>query len=147
MNESEAGPSTAAGRETLPNQRMDPELLKLQAAILGKVVDKSPLTDDERSCLAGLWEFVHTILDGAETDGQPTIVVFVEGGVVQGVEGNTPVRVILCDFDCTEEKHRVAGRPCHIGVWEPPEAPSEEFTEVLSLAGRMKHADCPREER
>lgn len=34
--------------------RVDLELLKQQAAFLGKVVDKSPLTDGERSCLEDL---------------------------------------------------------------------------------------------
>ncbi len=75
--------------------RVDVGLLKQQAAILGKVVDGAPLDHDERSCLEGLWEFVHALLDGVETGGQPTVVVFVEGGVVQGVEGNAPVRVLV----------------------------------------------------
>lgn len=78
-----------------------------------------------------------TLRKGDRAETEPTIVVFVEAGVVQGIEGNAPVRVILCGFDCTEEEHRVAGRPCHIGVWESPEDPSEEFTEVLSLVERM----------
>ena len=66
----------------------------------------------------------------------PTIVLFVEGGALQGVEGNGPVRVILCDFDCTDAPGTVGGRPCHIGVWDSPEEPSGEFGEVLCLVAR-----------
>ncbi len=132
-------PSEVPTRQARTGLRVDLGLLEKQAATLGKVTDGSPLTDDERSCLEGLWEFAHTILDGAEADGQgqnrPTVVVFVEGGVVQGVEGNAPVRVILCDFDVTDGAREVAGRPCHIGVWDAPETPSKEFEEVLRLAG------------
>lgn len=54
----------AEGREA----KTDLELLKQQAAILGKVVDGGPLTDDERSCLEGLWNFVHSVLDRLEED-------------------------------------------------------------------------------
>ena len=49
-----------------PEGQMDVELLKRQAALLGKVVDGRPLTPEERTCLAGLWELVHKILDGAD---------------------------------------------------------------------------------
>ena len=45
---------------------IDLELLKRQAALLGKVLDKTPLTDRERSCLEGLWEFVHRVADCLE---------------------------------------------------------------------------------
>ena len=30
---------------------------------------------------------------------QPTLVILVEAGVVQAVQGDVPVRVIVCDFD------------------------------------------------
>ncbi len=65
----------------------------------------------------------------------PTIVLFVKGGAVQGVEGDAPVRVILCDFDFTDGPKTVAGRPCHIGVWDSPDEPGDEFREALRLAG------------
>ena len=84
---------------------------------------------------------------GSNSEDRPTVVIFVSGGAVQGVEGNGPVRVILCDFDVDEAQHTVGGRPCAVSVWESPEDPSEEFTEVLSLVGRMKHTDCLREKR
>ena len=127
---------------------VDPELLERQAAILGKIVDGGHPTEEERSCLEGLWEFVHTILDSLQTHGQcadqPTIVVFVHGGMVQGVEGKTPVRVAVCDFDCIEEAQTVGGRPCHIGVWDSPEEPSEESAEVLRLAAGPEDPSFPR---
>ena len=73
-------------------------------------------------------------------EGEPTVVLFIEGGAVQGIEGNATVRVILCDFD-SEDGPQVAGeRPCHIGVWDHPEEPSKEFREVLEIAGRDKKA-------
>ncbi len=46
---------------------VDLELLERQAAILGRIVDGGDPTEEERSCLEGLWEFVHTILDGSQT--------------------------------------------------------------------------------
>ncbi len=69
-------------------------------------------------------------------ESNPTIVLFVEGGAVQGVEGSAPVRVILCDFDWEDGPQAVGERPCHIGVWDSPEEPSKEFREVLELARR-----------
>lgn len=51
--------------------KVDLELLKQQAAILGKVVDASPLSEDERSCLGGLWEFVHRVMDDMEHQALP----------------------------------------------------------------------------
>ena len=46
---------------------IDLELLKQQAAILGKVLDNISLADDERTCLEGLWEFVHRVTDCLES--------------------------------------------------------------------------------
>ena len=69
-------------------------------------------------------------------EGEPTVVLFIEGGAVQGIEGNATVRVILCDFDCEDGPQAVGERPCHIGVWDSPEEPSKEFREVLQLASR-----------
>ncbi len=66
---------------------------------------------------------------------QSTVVLFVEGGAIQGVEGDAPVRVIRCDFDSTDGPETVAGRPCRIGIWEAPDEPGDEFREVLRLAG------------
>ena len=83
-----------------------------------------------------------TLREARQAD-KPTIVLFVEGGVVQGVEGNGPVRVILCDFDCTDAPGTVGGRPCHVGVWDSPEEPSEEFNEVLRLAARSEDPSSP----
>jgi len=68
----------------------------------------------------------------------PAIVIFVEGGVVQSVEGQVPVRVILCDFDVTDGAQKVGGRPCHIGVCDSTEEPSDAFEEVLSVVARKK---------
>ena len=62
-----------------------------------------------------------------------------DGGVVQVVEGQVPVRVVLCDFDVTEGAQKVGGRSCHIGVWDSPEEPSDAFGKVLSLVGRDEH--------
>lgn len=64
--ENHDGMSIAVKQEMLSALKVDLELLKQQAAILGKVVDKGPLTDDERFCLEGLWEFVHRIIDCME---------------------------------------------------------------------------------
>jgi len=66
----------------------------------------------------------------------PTIVVFVEGGVVQAVEGEAAVRVIVCDFCVTGGTLKVAGRPCHVKAWDSPEPPSSAFGEVLALLDR-----------
>ena len=47
---------------------VDLELLKQQAAILGKVMDNIPLANDERTRLQGLWEFVHRVADCLESN-------------------------------------------------------------------------------
>ena len=47
---------------------VDLELLKQQAALLGKVMDNIPLASDERTCLQGLWEFVHRVADYLESN-------------------------------------------------------------------------------
>jgi len=68
-DESEQAPCPCCGNrmEHSPaGPRVDLELLRQQAAILGKVVDEGPLTDDDRSCLEGLWEFVHSVIDSTE---------------------------------------------------------------------------------
>jgi len=52
--------------QTLAGLKVDVRLLKRQAAILGKVVDNRPLTDYERRCLEGLWEFTHRVLDALD---------------------------------------------------------------------------------
>jgi len=85
-------------------------------------------------------------MDGDEPCN-PTIVLFVEGGAVQGVEGNGPVRAILCDFDCTDAPGTVGGRPCHIGVWDSPEEPSEEFNEILEILARSGDSAAPEGEQ
>jgi len=77
-----------------------------------------------------------TLHGEAAQEREPTIVLFVEGGVVQGVEGNARVRVVVCDFDCPDEPQAVGGRPCHIGVWDSPEQPGNAFGGVLALVGR-----------
>ena len=124
----------ASGPQPPTAANVDPELLEQQAAILGKIADGSHPTEEERSCLKGLWELVHTMLDGRQAD-KPTIVLFVNGGVVQAVEGRAGVRVVLCDFDSPEDALKtVGGRPCVIGIWDPLEAPSPEFDEAVRLA-------------
>jgi hypothetical protein len=74
-------PSQVPGQDSLPAQeqaegramsvaaatlRVDRDLLERQAALLGKVVEGSPLTPAERKCLEGLWEFAHSVLDSLE---------------------------------------------------------------------------------
>ena len=149
--ESHLGSKPPIEPELLAGGKIDLQLLKQQAAILGKIVDGGHPTKEERSCLEGLWEFVHTILDGSQAHGHkpctPTIVLFVEGGALQGVEGNGPVRVILCDFDCTDAPGTVGGRPCHIGVWDSPEEPSEEFNEILEVLARNGDSAAPEGEQ
>jgi len=70
----------------------------------------------------------------------PTIVVFVSGGLVQGIEGYGAVRAVVCDFDNEEGPDNVGGRPCTISVWEAPEAPGEEYQEAVRLAKVMDDA-------
>jgi len=68
---------------------------------------------------------------------EPTLAIFLEGDVVQGVEGNAPARIILCDFD-TDGVERatdsIGGRRCVVSVWDAPEEPGEEFEEALRAA-------------
>jgi hypothetical protein len=64
----------------------------------------------------------------------PIVVVWVRGGLVQGVEADAPARAIVCDFDCQEEDaSRVGERPCFVSEWDPPDEPDEEFGEVLQV--------------
>jgi hypothetical protein len=127
--------------------KVDRDLLERQTGLLGKAVDGNPLTEEDRKCLDGLWEFVHSVLDSLEAGMgkggcdqpekvlvRPAVVVWVEGGVVQGVEANTPARVLVCDFDCEEDAPHIGERPCAVSVWDPPEKPSKEFAEALRLA-------------
>ncbi|MCK4374143.1 MAG: hypothetical protein KAX19_02405 [Candidatus Brocadiae bacterium] len=62
------GLSAAISPRAVALARVDPVLLEQQAAILGKIVEKHLLTDSERSCLEGLWELVHTLLDSIESE-------------------------------------------------------------------------------
>jgi len=127
--------------------KVDRDLLERQAALLGRAVEGNSLTEEERKCLEGLWEFVHSVLDsleagtgkgscerGEEVPVRPTVVVWVDGGVVQGVEADTAARVLVCDFDCEEDAPHIGERPCAVSAWDPPEKPSREFTEALRLA-------------
>jgi hypothetical protein len=68
--------------------------------------------------------------------GKSTMVLFVQSGLVQSIEGDADARVILCDFDCTDGSQTVAARPCSISVWEHPEELGEVFKEVLDLLAR-----------
>jgi len=69
LEESRAtGGHPAASLLLCPN--VNRALLEQQAAILGKVVDGSSLSDEERTCLEGLWEFVHRVLDLLEDAGE-----------------------------------------------------------------------------
>ena len=53
---------------------------------------------------------------------QPTVIVYIEGGIVQDVASNIPVRVILCDYDveafCENEPDfkEIDGEPAMVGV-------------------------------
>ena len=70
-------------------------------------------------------------------DASPSVVVWVEGGLVQGIEADGPVRVLVCDFDCREEAgERVGGRPCTIAEWSPADEVSPEFAEALEVGRR-----------
>jgi len=134
---------------------IDLQLLKRQAAILGRAVEGKGLVEDDLRCLEGLWEFAHSVIDSLEAaprpeslppDGnappRPTVVIWVEGGIVQGVEADGPARVLVCDFDSEEEgAPRIGGRPCAVLPWDPPEEPSKEFAEALLLAAEgPRHA-------
>jgi len=59
--------SRCAWHQHVPGN-VDLELLTQQAAILGKAMDNIPLADDERTCLQGLWEFVHRVADCLESN-------------------------------------------------------------------------------
>ena len=67
---------------------------------------------------------------------KPTAVVFVEGGLVQCVEGNPSVRVIVCDFDTdgSDANVFIGGRPCFFSTWDPPDDPGAQFAEALKVA-------------
>ena len=76
---------------------------------------------------------------------RPTVVVWVEGGLVQGVEADAPARLLVCDFDCQEEDAaRIDGRACALSEWDPPDGPSEEFGKVLKLV-RSENEDATRD--
>ena len=80
---------------------------------------------------------------------EPTIAIFLERGVVQGIEGNAPARIILCDFDVegVEETatDTVGGRRCLISAWDSPEEPSVEFEEALRAASSENQNSDPQE--
>ena len=76
---------------------------------------------------------------------RPTVIVWVKGGLVQGVEADAPARVLVCDFDCEEEDApQIDGRACALSEWDPPEKPSEEFGKVLEVVG-SEDRDVPTE--
>ena len=64
--ESQPASNPAIEPQLPPGEKVDLKLLEEQAAILGKVIEGTSLTDEERSCLEGLWEFVHRMLDCTE---------------------------------------------------------------------------------
>ena len=66
---SQPGKSPATQTQLPPDEKVGLKLLQEQAAILRKVVEGTPLTDDERSSLEGLWELVHRMLDRTEDEG------------------------------------------------------------------------------
>jgi len=150
-----ASQTPVAGVANVPVARLkvDRNLLERQTALLGKATDGGSLGEDDRKCLEGLWEFVHSVLDSMEagTDqgsrvrsrkgaAVPTVVVWVRGGVVQGVEADGRVRVLVCDFDNEDGPDSIGGRPCTIGVWDAPEEPSEEYAEAVRLANSTDDA-------
>lgn len=68
---------------------------------------------------------------------EQSIVVFVEGGCVQGVEGPPGTHVIVCDFDTDGETgSEISGRPVCLNFWNEPESPSEEYKEIMRLLER-----------
>ena len=69
-NESNAKSKRLIGSALPGIGSVDLELLKQQAAILGKVMDNTPLANDERTCLQGLWEFVHRVADHLESNAK-----------------------------------------------------------------------------
>ena len=87
-----------------------------------------------------------TLDKGSRPTGEPTIVLVVQSGLVQSIEGDAHARVILCDFDCTDGPQTVGGRPCSICVWEHPEEPGEVFKAVLELLARDDGGAAPETE-
>ena len=67
-NESNAKSKRFIGSALPGIGNVDLELLKQQAAILGKVMDNIPIASDERTRLQGLWEFVHRVADCLENN-------------------------------------------------------------------------------
>ena len=118
---------------------IDRELLERQAAILGRIVDGGNPAEEERTCLGGVWEFLHTILDGPQTPAAPpTVVMYIEGGVLLIVESNAPVHAMLCDYDLTGGDDIVGGQLCRVWDGGTPAAPTEEFNEVLTIVEAQK---------
>jgi hypothetical protein len=81
MGSTAGTPSQVSGEDQLPAEKqaegrvaniapaslnVDRDLLERQAALLGKVVEGSPITPTDRKCLEGLWEFAHSVLDSLE---------------------------------------------------------------------------------
>ena len=88
---------------------------------------------------------VLTLHKEVNSGARPTVVVWVNGGLVQGVEADAPARVLVCDFDCQDEDaQRIDGRACAVSEWDPPEEPSEEFGKVLEVAP-SRDQDVPTE--
>jgi hypothetical protein len=82
MGSTGAATSHVPGKEQLPRQeqaeghvtnttpaglKIDKALLVRQAGLLGRAVDGSLLTPADRTCLEGLWEFVHRVIDSLDT--------------------------------------------------------------------------------
>lgn len=65
------GLSADSSLRTVALARVDPALLEGQAAILGNIIERRPLSVAERSCLEGLWELAHALLDSMESETPP----------------------------------------------------------------------------
>ena len=126
---------------------VDRELLERQAAILGRIVDGDHPTEEERSCLEGVWEFLHRILDSPCPAVPPTVVMYIDGGVLMAAESNIPVRTILCDYDLKDGDTVVGGQRCHVDVRGVASTPSEEFNEILEIVAREEHVEEHNAER
>ena len=64
------GSMSAKVEGRLPPPNVDSHLLERQAAVIGALKEEPFLSGEQRSCLEGLWNFLHALLDRAEDRSQ-----------------------------------------------------------------------------
>jgi len=64
------GSMSAKVEARLPLPHVDWHLLERQAAVIGALKEEPFLSGEQRSCLEGLWNFLHALLDRAEDRSQ-----------------------------------------------------------------------------